>query len=164
MKEHSVLLGLGSNIEPRIQRINEAIGVITGHLLSDAIVSSFYETEPVGYTEQASFINAAVCGFTSAEPHTIFQHVKNLERSLGRQQREQWHEREIDVDIILFGTVHIEGANLWIPHPRFRDRAFVLVPAAEVAPNMADPVTGRTIAELLAACTDGALVTKLPAR
>jgi len=157
----NVLLSLGSNIEPRIQRINEAVEQLKRSVLSDVSISSYYETEPVGFTEQASFINVCVSANTSLSALDLRGQCSELEQTLGRVHREQWHQREIDIDVILFGDEILETAELTIPHPRFRDRAFVLVPAAEIAPKAVDPITGLTVFELLAKCQDNASVVML---
>jgi len=152
-----VLLSLGSNLEPRIERITKAIEELSG-AFEQLTVSHMYETEPVGYTDQPAFINACVYGTTSLDASDLSHKCREIEKQIGRIKREQWHEREIDIDIVLFGECVLDSPELQIPHPRFRERAFVLVPAAEIAPNALDPVTGTTMKALLAACTDASAV------
>jgi 2-amino-4-hydroxy-6-hydroxymethyldihydropteridine diphosphokinase len=156
-----VLISLGSNIEPRVQRIDDAVNILTKEVVQGASVSRYYETEPVGFTEQSAFINVCIVGSTNLSAHELRQSCSRIEQRLGRMHREQWHEREIDIDLVLFGTDIVDTPELSLPHPRFRDRAFVLVPAAEIAPHVIDPVTGLSVATLLEACSDTASVVVL---
>jgi 2-amino-4-hydroxy-6-hydroxymethyldihydropteridine diphosphokinase len=135
---------------------------ISSALLHNVSTSSLYATAPVGFSDQPFFVNAAMAGTTALAPASLHTALKHLEVALGRVPREQWHEREIDIDVILFGSEVISTDSLQIPHPRFRDRRFVLEPAAEIAAHAIDPVTGLSIAHLLESCTDTALVTMLP--
>lgn len=158
MPLRTVLLSLGSNLEPRRERIHEAMAAIAAEILSDCRPSSLYETDPVGYTDQPPFINAALVGTTDLEPEEVHRRCKALEVRLGRTKRERWREREIDVDVILITDVVIGTEALEIPHPRMQDRRFVLQSCAEVAPYLIHPILGRTVEELLAECPDTSAV------
>lgn len=152
-----VVLSLGSNIEPRLRHILFAVELLRP-ILTNIKVSRFYQTEPVGYTEQDPFINIAVAGNYNASPFELVEELQLVEQEIGRTAREKWHEREIDIDIILFGSEIIHTPMLTIPHSRFRERRFVLQPCCDVAPNATDPSTHKTLAELLAECSDTAAV------
>lgn len=143
-----ILLALGANLEPRRERIEEAMRLLELEALADARRSSMYATEPVGYTDQPDFLNAAITGTTSLVAEELFRVCKDIERRIGRQHRDRWREREIDIDIILYGVQVIDTPLLTIPHPRMHERAFVLDPAAEIAPDMIHPVLGTTIGQL----------------
>lgn len=156
-----VLLSLGSNLEPRAERIAAAVEALSQNVLTDVLRSQLYATEPVGFVDQPEFLNVAIVGNTTLTPEELFAACKSVEGVIGRQHRERWREREIDIDILLFGDMMFWNEQLTIPHPRMKDRRFVLEPAAEIAPSMVDPSTKRTIAELLAACADHSRVTPL---
>lgn len=112
----------------------------------------------MGYTDQPDFLNCCVAGQTDLSAEDLYAACKNVERSIGRQNRERWREREIDVDVILYGSDQIHNNVITIPHPRMQDRRFVLAPAAEIVPNMIDPRTGCTIEDLLKGCKDAGIV------
>jgi len=150
-----VVLGLGSNIASRRRRLKSAVNRIVGSILRDAVVSSIYETEPVGFKEQAAFLNMVIMGECLLSPHELHVAVKGLEVAQGRMHREPGREREIDVDILLYGDEIVRTDDLEIPHPRMMERRFVLIPLVEIAPDLADPLTGCTMQELLAICPDG---------
>jgi 2-amino-4-hydroxy-6-hydroxymethyldihydropteridine diphosphokinase len=134
--------------------LRDAVEAIRSGILTEVVTSSMYETAPVGFLEQASFLNLCIRGATNHAAAQIHKACKALEIQLGRVQRKQWHEREIDIDIILFGDLILESNELQIPHPRFRERRFVLVPAAEIAPDAIDPVSQLTLSQLVDNCKD----------
>lgn len=143
------LLGLGSNIEPRRDFLGAAIEVLSSHACHHVRVSSYYETDPVGYTHQNLFLNACIAFGYNLSPQDLFGICKDLETRIGRRHRERWREREIDIDILLFGDMVVCDSNLVIPHPRFHERAFALVPACEIAADMVHPGFGVTVSSLL---------------
>jgi len=155
MNATTVLLSLGSNIGDRYGNLRTACSALqTSIINADFIASHFYETEPVGYKQQPDFINMCVCGTTLLQPIELFTLIKELEQKLGRIQREQWHEREIDIDILLYGSEIVLMRDLHIPHPRMQDRRFVLMPAAEIAAEMIHPVVGADMLTMLKQCID----------
>lgn len=145
---HIAYIGIGTNIEPRLLRIEQAIDSLKtlGEIIS---ASSIYETAPFGFTEQSDFLNAVVSLEVEAEAVDLHQKLKDLETTLGRNKRERWHEREIDFDLLIFDQEVINSENLTIPHPGIPTRAFVLVPLAEIAPTLLHPSFHWTIESLL---------------
>jgi len=119
-------------------------------------VSCLYETAPVGLEEQPPFLNAACCVTTGLEPAALFRFLKNLEGEIGRRPGGPlWGPRPIDLDILLYGERVVETGDLRIPHPRMVERAFVLAPLCDLAPEMRHPLLGRTMRELLDAVGEG---------
>lgn len=154
-----VLLSLGANLGDRLATLHAAVQHIRANALLEGVqVSSLYETEPVGYTEQPAFLNCCVVGLCQIEAISLRRHLSALETALGRTPRARWHEREIDIDILLFGDTVIESEELILPHPRMHQRNFVLIPTAEIAPTMLHPLLQKTMAECLALSTDTSAV------
>jgi 2-amino-4-hydroxy-6-hydroxymethyldihydropteridine diphosphokinase len=113
-------------------------------------MSSLYRTAPVGVTDQPDFLNLAVQAETVLEPHELLTLVKRVERDIGRRPTFRWGPRVVDIDILLYGDRVLETPELTIPHPQMSNRAFVLVPLAEIAPGLIHPFQQQTIAELAA--------------
>ena len=140
-------IALGSNLGDRRKFLQRAIDGLRP-FLTDLVVSSPYETMPVGVGEQPTFLNAAVAGQTDFTAPALLQVLLDLERQLGRERPYPGAPRTVDLDLILYGNAVIEDPVLIVPHPRFRERRFVLEPLAEIVPDWVDPVTGRTVRQL----------------
>lgn len=144
-----VYLGLGSNVGDREAQLQEALGKLEAPDLRLQRVSSVYETEPIGLREQAWFLNLAAEFRTDLFPKQLLHRIQRVERELGRKRVVLNGPRTIDIDILLYGNAVINAGELTVPHPRYRERRFVLEPLAELNPSLRDPVTGRSVAELL---------------
>ena len=143
------VVALGSNLDDRRAHIDSAIAQLGRHLLA-LRVSSVYETDPVGVPgEQPRFLNAVAVGETTLEPAELLNALQAIEREAGRERPFAGAARTLDLDLILFGERVISRPDLHVPHPRFRERRFVLEPLAEIAPDLTDPVTDLTVVELL---------------
>ncbi len=147
-KLERVFIGLGSNIEPRLEYLKiELNGLLAvGEI---ARISPVYETAPVGNIPQPHFLNAVIELQTAIGPLELFIHLKNLEKTVGRKERPRWHEREIDLDLLFYGDLILESATLTVPHAELHRRAFVLVPMRDLDPDFMHPVLKKSVAELL---------------
>jgi len=143
-----VAVALGSNIGDRRGHLDYAVSRL-GVFLHDIRVSTYYETAPVDVVgEQWDFLNAAAVGDTESSAREVLDALLAIEASRGWPRQQKKEPRTLDLDIILFGNQMIEEPGLIVPHPRFRDRRFVLDPLAEIAADWRDPTTGKTVAEL----------------
>lgn len=149
MKTYAVYLGLGANLGDRPHALNAAaaaVAALPGVSVVEA--SRVYETAPVGPEEQPPFLNAALSIETSLSPPELLARLKEIELALGRQHRERWGPREIDIDILLYdGLVHDDG-SLRVPHPDMHLRRFVLVPLRDIAPDLVHPANGMRVEEM----------------
>jgi len=158
-----VHLSLGANVGDCARNIREAILRLeaAGRVVA---VSSFYETEPVEFTEQAWFLNCAVALETTKTPAQLMATLLTIEREMGRQRTQKKGPRAIDIDILLFGNMVVDSPELTLPHPAMQQRRFVLEPLAEIAAEARHPVLGKTVRELLGALPAGQTVRKIPGR
>lgn len=151
-------MGLGSNLGDREDHIRQALRRLDQR---DGIrlirVSSIYQTEPVGFTDQPLFLNAAAHLVTELKPAELLEVLQDVERLMGRRRTIRWGPRIIDLDLLLYEDLIIERPHLVVPHPELTRRAFVLVPLAEIAPRTVEPRTGQQVDRLLSALgsTDG---------
>ena len=150
-------IGMGSNLGNRRGTLEGAIAALARtkgiHVQK---VSSFHETEPVGGPSgQAMYLNAAAVIETDLDPHELLMALQTIEAQFGRVRSVRWGERTLDLDLLLFGKQIVSTPELTVPHPRMRVRRFVLEPLAEIAPEIVDPITMRTIAEMLAEVEEG---------
>jgi 2-amino-4-hydroxy-6-hydroxymethyldihydropteridine diphosphokinase len=158
--ETTVYLSLGSNIEPRLDYLHQAIDRLR-ESMRDLRVSSIYETEPWGYTDQGRFLNLVLEGKTSLLPLDLLKLIKQIEFDIGRQTTFRYGPREIDIDILLYGDQVSHTNVLEIPHPRLLERAFVLIPLCELSPELIIAGVGVSIAAASEKYSDSSEVRKL---
>ncbi len=141
-------LGLGANLGNRQQTIKQALRELAAQptIKVDA-VSSLYQTAPVGRTDQPNFLNAAAAIRTILTPMELLAYILQLEQQMGRVRTVRWGPRTIDIDILMYGSEEINQLNLTIPHARLGERAFALVPLAEIAPDLRLPGDRETVRE-----------------
>jgi len=141
-------LCLGSNLGEREKNLTQALSLLSQEINLEK-VSPVYETEPVGYKEQPLFLNLACQIITDLNPRELLRLAKTIERKMGRVPSSQINSpRLIDIDILFYDNRILESQDLTIPHPRLPQRAFVLIPLADIAPKLVHPVLGKSIAEL----------------
>ena len=155
----TIYLSLGSNIGDRQKNLDTALELLGQRVKLDKI-SSIYDTEPVGVPSQPRFLNLICQAATRLEPIALLKLAKGIEIRLGRSGRSD-APRPIDIDILLYGDEVVNTPELTIPHPRMTQRAFVLIPLAEIAPDVVHPMLKKTIRELLQNITEKQGVLKL---
>lgn len=146
----SVYISLGSNMGSKRGNLAQAVELISnipGVKLKNR--SSLYETEPWGKTDQDKFLNQVIEIETSLPPRELLKELQDIEINMGRQRKEKWGPRIIDLDILLYGNEVLDDPQLAIPHPRMRERLFVLVPLAEIGADLRFPDNGATVREVL---------------
>ena len=144
-----IAVALGSNVGDRRATLNSAIETLRP-IIRKLRASSFYDTPYIGSEVQPSVLNGAVVGTTDLDAHTLLERLLAIEQDFGRTRPYGGAPRTLDLDLILYGDEVIDEPGLIVPHPRFRERRFVLEPLAEIAAEWRDPVTGRTVEDLLA--------------
>ncbi len=155
-----VYISLGSNLGDRQKNIEKAIKLIRNQpLVKVNKISPIYETEPVGFREQGWFLNLAIEIETTILPQELLAVLQGIETELGKKLERKWGPRTIDIDIILYDDIILELPDLQIPHKLMHTRAFVLIPLAQIAPNIKHPVLNKTIQELLNELEDKGKVT-----
>jgi 2-amino-4-hydroxy-6-hydroxymethyldihydropteridine diphosphokinase len=146
----TVYLGLGSNLGDRAATLSAAMQNLDSPELRLMRASGLYETEPMGLKEQPWFLNQVGEFETTLFPRQLLQRTKKIENELGRKRGVRNGPRTLDIDILLYGSAIVRSEELEIPHPRFRERRFVLAPLAELNPDLRDPVSGQQVKALLA--------------
>jgi 2-amino-4-hydroxy-6-hydroxymethyldihydropteridine diphosphokinase len=148
MRDFDCILGLGSNVGDKVANIEAAIAHLTRSGQMRLVRRSrIYRTAPWGKTDQDWFANAVIAVATSLSPHEVLALCQKVETDLGRVRLERWGPRTIDVDVLVYRDLEIDDPDLIVPHPRIAERAFVLVPLAEIAPDL--EIGGRPVTALL---------------
>jgi len=149
-KRALVAIALGANLGDRGAHLSYAVSRLRPHL-SDIAVSSWHETIPVDTPDpQPLYLNGALVGRTSLDPHALLDLLLAIERERGRERHYANAPRTLDLDLLFYADLIVSDDRLTVPHPRLRERTFVLAPLAEIAPDLRDPETGLTVAGLLA--------------
>jgi len=146
---HTIYLGLGSNLGDRAANLRAAVKALTPQVKVVA-ESALYETPAWGVEDQPGFLNMTIKAETDLTPTALRDHVKHIERDLGRKPSYHWGPRLIDIDILLYEDLIVDTPDLVIPHPQMHKRPFVLVPLETIAPDVVHPALGLSIRQLLA--------------
>jgi len=159
---HIIYLALGTNIGDRFANLHATLAALPP-IVHVGAASPIYETESWGYTDQPAFLNQVISAETQLEPLDLLAHIKHLETELGRTPTFRYGPRLIDMDILFYDDILLATPGLEIPHPRLHERAFVLVPLVDLAPDFRHPRLGKTLQELLAQVdTDGVRLYERP--
>jgi 2-amino-4-hydroxy-6-hydroxymethyldihydropteridine diphosphokinase len=161
MKEHIVYLALGTNLGDRLANLKQAIISLTPQM-DVTTKSQVYETPPWGYEDQPKFLNQVIKAKTYLEPEPLLKHLKRLEVALGRETSFPNGPRSIDIDLLFYDDLIVNKPSLVIPHPRLHERAFVLRPLMDIAPDLVHPVVKKTVRELAAQCDMSGIETFAP--
>ncbi len=159
---HITYLSLGSNLGDRAQNLRNSIPLLAPKVQS-VLQSSIYETEPWGYADQPAFLNQVIKANTSLEPLYLLEFLKQIEITMGRKETFRFGPRLIDLDILFYDDLILDTPKLTIPHPRIAERAFVLIPLAEISPDLYHPVFKKTIQELKTSVDNTSIELFLPA-
>lgn len=155
MRKHILYLLLGSNLGDRKKQMDEALDLIPEMIGQVTKRSSFYETEPWGFSSEEFFLNIAMQTLTSLSPEEVMRKIDEIEKRFGRERADSgYSSRTMDIDILFYDDLVLDQNILKIPHPMLKDRRFVLVPLNEIAHELIHPVFRKTIGELLQDCTD----------
>ena len=156
-----VYLILGGNRGNRMEIFSSAIDLVTSQIGRKIAISALYESESWGF-ESEQFMNQVIKIETELSPDKVLEHIQQIETQLGRVRKTIGYEaRTMDIDLLYYDSLVINTPVLIVPHPRISERKFVLVPLAEIAPDLKDPVTGISVQEMLQKCTDTSAVWRL---
>ena len=151
---HTAYIALGSNLGDRKANLEEAAKCVAAAGIKIVKVSSWLETEPYGVTDQPMFMNGVMQVETDKNPLELLRTLLSIELDLGRVRKRHWGERNIDLDLLFYEDVIMTSKELNLPHPDMQNRDFVLIPLAEIAPNLMHPVLHKTIKQLLETLTE----------
>lgn len=147
---NEIIIGLGTNMGDRKENLDKAIELLNEHeAITIEKTSSIYETKPVGYAKQDDFLNMVIKGRTNLKPLELLGVCQTIEKELGREDTIINGPRIIDLDILVYNKENRQLENLRIPHPRMHERAFVLIPLHEIAPDFIIPTSGKEVADLV---------------
>jgi len=150
-----IYLSLGSNLGHREQHLEDALKLIQSRIGGIENVSRFYESEAWGYTSENRFCNCCLSLRTNIDPLLLMDRLLEIEQEMGRRREGMgYSDRVIDIDMLLYGDSRLDHPRLTLPHPSMVDRRFVLVPLAEIAPQLVHPVAGLSITQILQNCAD----------
>ena len=151
---HTAYIALGSNLGDRKANLEEAVKCVAAAGIKVVRVSSWLETEPYGVTDQPMFMNGVMQVETDKTPLELLRTLLSIELDMGRVRKRHWGERNIDLDLLFYEDVIMTSKELNLPHPDMQNRDFVLIPLAEIAPNLMHPVLHKTIKQLLETLTE----------
>src|SRR5699024_1488588 len=152
---NDILLGLGTNLDERKNNLDKAIELLNNNeAISIDKVSSIYETVPEGYSNQGKFLNMVIKGRTDLKTARLLEVCEAIEEEMGREETILNEPRIIDIDILVYNKENRQLDNLRIPHPRMHERAFVLIPLYEIAPDFVIPTSGKEVADLVEALSN----------
>jgi 2-amino-4-hydroxy-6-hydroxymethyldihydropteridine diphosphokinase len=155
-------LGIGGNLGNRLENIGKVIELISDRIAVPEKVSPIYLSEPWGFNHAKYFTNAMLKIDTDLTPTKLLQIILDIESELKRVRSQSGYEgRTMDIDIIYYGDKKINCDNLVVPHPKSKDRLFVLLPLKDIDPNFVDPITGKTIDNMLSECSDKCRIRKI---
>jgi len=158
-----IYLSLGSNLGSREQHLEKALKLIQSRIGGFEAISSYYESEPWGYTSENWFCNCCVSLRSNLQPLVLLDRLLAIEKEMGRERRGAGYgDRIIDIDLLLYGDNRLDHPRLSLPHPSMGDRRFVLIPLAEIAPELIHPVTRLSISKMLQVCPDNTAVRPMP--
>jgi len=149
-----LFLSLGGNLGNTREIFEGAYPLIEKKIGKISVYSSIYQTQAWGPIPQADFLNQVLLVNTSLKAESCLAEILEIEREFGRERKERWGPRTLDLDILYYGDKVIAESDLSIPHPRIAERKFILTPLAEIAPTFTDPASRKTIVTLLADCSD----------
>lgn len=155
MTLQTVYLAFGANLGNPKQQIERGIMALNDQDVRVVTQSSWYETEPVGLDDQPWYINLVARAETGLAPHALLAACQQIEKQLGRVPSTQFGPRHLDIDILHYGDKVVDSDGLTIPHPRMKERRFVLIPLLEIAPDLEDPVLNQSYAEVLSRLDEG---------
>jgi 2-amino-4-hydroxy-6-hydroxymethyldihydropteridine diphosphokinase len=157
---NQLFLSLGGNLGNTREIFEGAYPLIEKKIGKIAVYSSIYQTEAWGPIPQADFLNQVVLVSTTLKPEACLMELLEIEREFGRERKERWGPRTLDIDILYYSDILIAEADLTVPHPRIAERKFILTPLVEIAPLFEDPVTRKSMKALLENCIDSSQVNR----